>query len=278
MANSALVYLVPLLLTPVIAGAIRMFGGPERGARVAGIAVMIAFAFGWVLIVRPSWAPVDDISRIGHIALGASVLGLLLDLIGARRILIALATAGTVLVCAWSSYTDTLAVPAMDGPLLPVAVLAVVAFVILMRLDAVKAEGMSTLILLAMAALGISFMAQVVEDATLATSALVLALTVLGFTLPQSIAALPVGSSIILGGGSVLLAIAWALAHNHPETRLALLLVPMIFFAEGTAKRVPLPEARISTLLYPALLAVLAALPLVLAVLVTYATANMVTE
>ncbi len=278
MANSALVYLVPLLLTPVIAGAIRMFGGPERGARAAGVAVTFVFAVAWVLIVRPAWAPVDDISRIGHIGLGASVLGLLLDLIGARRFLIAVATAGTVLVCAWGSYTDTLALPTLDGPLSPVAVLAAVAFVILMRLDTVKSEGMSTLILLAMAALGISFMAQVVEDATLATSALLLALAVLGYTLPQSIAALPVGSSIILGGGSILLAVTWALAHNHPETRFALLLVPMIFFAEGTAKRVPLPEARISTLLYPLLLAVLAALPLVLAVLVTYATANILTE
>lgn len=274
MANSALVYLVPLLLTPVLAGALRVFGGPERGARVAGIAVMMSFALGWVLVVRPAWAPVDDISRIGHIALGTSVLALVLDLIAARRFLFAVAAAGTALVCTWGSYTDTLALPDASGPLLPVALLAVVAFVILMRLDAVKGEGMSTLILMAMAALGVAFMARVVDDFTVTASAFVLALAVLGFALAQMFAALPVGNSIVLGGGSVLLAITWALAHNHPETRLALLLVPMIFFAEGTAKRVPLPEAQISRLLYPLLLAVLAGLPLLLAVLVTYATAN----
>ncbi len=278
MAKSALLYLVPLLLTPVLAGAVRLLGGPERGARVAGMAVVPAFALGWVLIVRPAWAPVDDISRIGHIALGTTLLGLLLDLIAAGRFWRAVGAAGTVLVCAWGSYTDTLALPTAAAPLLPVALLAAVAFVILARLDAVRGEGATPLILMAMAGFGIFFMARVVGDTTVAASALILALAVLGFVLPQAIASLPVGNSIILGGGSVLLAVTWALAHNHPQTRLALLLVPMIFFAEGTAKRVPLPEARISGVLYPLLLAVLAGLPLVLAVLVTYATVNSAIE
>lgn len=278
MAKSAFLYLVPLLLTPMLAGAIRLFGGPERGARVAGISVMLGFSFGWMLIVRPAWMPVDDISRIGHIALGVAVLGLAFDLIGAKRFLFTVGAGGVALVCAWASYTGALVLPAGSGPFGVVALLAVVAFVVLMRLGAVKADGMSALILLSMAAFGIASMARVVDDAAVATSAAVLALAVLGFALPQSIAALPVGSSIILGGGGVLLAITWALAHNHPETRLALLLVPMIFFAEGTAKRVPLPEAQVSKLLYPVLLAILAALPLVLAVLLTYATANIATE
>jgi acyl-CoA synthetase (AMP-forming)/AMP-acid ligase II len=38
----------------------------------------------------------------------------------------------------------------------------------------------------------------------------------------------------------------------------------------GTAKRVPLPEARISTLLYPLVLTAVAALPLTLAVVLAY--------
>ena len=37
--KSALMYLVPFALTLALAGAIRFFGGAERGARAAGVAV-----------------------------------------------------------------------------------------------------------------------------------------------------------------------------------------------------------------------------------------------
>ena len=51
------------------------------------------------------------------------------------------------------------------------------------------------------------------------------------------------------------------------------MLLPLILFADGTARRVPLPKARISAILYPLILAGIAALPLALAVLVAYVTA-----
>src|SRR5262245_44889429 len=136
MLKSALLHLIPLLLTPLLACAIRLFGGPERGARVAGIAVMISFTAAWVYGVRPGWTPVTDLSRIGHIALGATAIGLALDLLAPPRIVAAIAGAIVVLVCAWGSYTASLAMPTAAGPLLPVAILAVVAFLILARLDA----------------------------------------------------------------------------------------------------------------------------------------------
>ena len=65
-----------------------------------------------------------------------------------------------------------------------------------------------------------------------------------------------------------------ALAERSPEAMLALLLLPLILFAEGTAERVPLPKARISAILYPLVLAGVAALPAALAVLVTYVMAH----
>jgi hypothetical protein len=278
MLKSVLVYLVPFVLTLAIAGVIRFLGGPERGARVAGVAVMIGFTASWVYFVRPGWMPVDDLSRIVHVALGASVVGLVLDLLSPRRLWAAAAAAVVVIVCTWSSVTGTLMPPtaATSAMILPTLVLGAVAFLVIARLDAARKHGITALVLLAVAALGLSAMAAVAGEARLATTGLVLASAIVAFGVLQSVVALPVNDSIILGTGSVVLALAWALGNARPEARLALLLVLLIFFAEGTARRVPLPKARISAFLYPLILAVLAGLPVALSVLVVYVTARIV--
>ena len=270
MLKSLLLYIAPLVLTPLLAGAIRLFGGPQRGARVAGLGVMVAFALSWVYFVRPGWAPVSDLTRIGHIALGATLVGFLLDLLSPPRFVAAVAGAIVILVSTWASVSGGLAIPSADGPIVLAAALAVIAFLILARMDAVRGQGVTAVVLMGIAAAGVAVIARVTHDPALATTGLILALALIAYAIPQAVAGLPVGDSIVLGAGGALLALTWAVAHAHPEIRLAMLLVPLIFFAEGTAKRVPLPQARISTLLYPLLLAVLAALPLGLAVLVAY--------
>ncbi len=250
-----------------------MGAGAERGARLASGAVMIGFLFSWVVVVKAPWMPVGDVARIGHIAFGATVLGLALDLMAPKRWLAALFAGGVVLVSAWGSVTGRMAVfvPSLsDGAL--VLVLAAVAFLILARLDAVRTRGVTPLVLLTVAALGVSAMAVLAGEARIASGALVLALAVAGFAGLRAFVALPVGDTLMLGGGVTLLALAWALGQGMPQTRLALLLIPLVFFAESTAQRVPLPKARISTILYPLVLTGVAALPCALAILVTYVT------
>jgi hypothetical protein len=274
MLDIALTYITPFALTLIIAGAIRLFGGPERGARAAGVGVMIGFAIAWVIFVRPGWWPVSDFTRIGHIALGATVVGLALDLLGPKRFWAAVAAAVVLLICAASSLTGKVALP--DPTLAAwgsVVVLALAAFLMLARLDALKGKGITAALLMTAALVGVAVMAAVAGDARLVTTGLILASAVCAFGVLQVAGGLPMGDSVLLGGGTTLFALAWALAHGHPETRLALLLLPLIFFAEGTANRVPLPQARISALLYPLVLAGLAALPVALAAFVVYVTA-----
>lgn len=274
MLKSALIHIVPFALALLWAGGLRVFGGPERAARGAGIGVMLAFAVSWVIFVKPGWAPVTDLTRIGHIALGAAVAGLALDLLAPRRFWAAAVAAIFLLGSAWSSVTGKLELPTAPNLdlLAPAAILAVLAFLGIARLDVLRTQGLTATILLAVSASGIAVMAAVAGDPKLAASGAILALAVLGYVVAQALFKVPVGDSIILGAGSALLAMAWTLGHMHPASRLALLLVPLIFFAEGTAKRVPLPQARISAVLYPLILVVLAALPVALAVLVVYVT------
>lgn len=275
MLKTALTYIVPFALTLIVAGAIRVFGGPERGARAAGVAVMTSFALAWVIFVRPGWTPVNDFTRIGHIGFGATVIGLALDLLAPKRLWAAVAAAIVLLVCAIGSITGKIALPAEPGfaGWADAVLLAVVAFLILARLDALKGRGMTAALLMTVALVGVAAMAGVAGDARLATTGLILASAIFAYGVLQAVFALPLGDSVLLGAGTTLFALAWALGHGHPEARLALLLLPLIFFAEGTANRVPLPKARISALLYPLVLAGLAALPVALAVLVVTVTA-----
>ena len=63
-----------------------------------------------------------------------------------------------------------------------------------------------------------------------------------------------------------------ALTQRNASTGVlaGLVILTLMLFAEGTARRVRLPKARISVLLYPLILAGIAALPLALAALVTF--------
>ncbi len=276
MLKTTLTYLTPFALTLVVAGAIRMFGGPERGARAAGVAVMTSFALTWVIFVRPGWTPVSDFTRIGHIGLGATVVGFALDLLAPKRFWAAAAAAIVLLVCASGSVTGKIALPSEIGLAgwTGTVLLALAAFLILARLDALKVRGMTAALLITVALIGVAAMASVVGDPRLASTGLILASAMFAYGLLQAVFGLPLGDSILLGAGTTLFALAWGLGHGHPEARLALLLLPLIFFAEGTANRVPLPQARISAFLYPLVLAGLAALPVALAVLVVMVTAG----
>jgi hypothetical protein len=276
MSHSALILILPFVLTLVIAGALRFALGPERGPRLAGVAVMISFAVSWSLLVKPGWAPVDDLRRIGHIALGAGISGLLIDFFTLRRLWAAVVSAIVIVVGAWSSVTGALLLPTMadTSALAMTAILALAAFLFIARLDVLRTQGMTAVLLIGVAAFGLSAVAHVADTPQLASTGLILGLVMLAYAVLQAVIDLVVADVIILGAGSTLLAITMALARAEPEARFALLLVPLIFFAEGTARRVPLPQARISVILYPLVLVGLAALPLALAVLVTYVTAR----
>ena len=104
--------------------------------------------------------------------------------------------------------------------------------------------------------------------------ALVLAATLTGYMIFVLVTGAAVSDGAILVSGAPMLALVWALAQRHPDMRLALLCLPLVLFAEATAQRVPLPAARISTLLYPLILAGLVSVPLVLAALISFVTSK----
>ena len=264
-------------LTLVMTGAARLGLGPERGPRLAGAAVMAGFLVAWAALSPPPMMPVEPFGRAFHIALGAGLIGALLDYF-VRRTWASIAGAVVIVaVCAFASVTGSL----WPHGHLPwervglIALLAAVALASLARLDRLRSQADTTvLIIIAMLAAALSTVAAIAGDALPAATALMLSGAVLAYGVMGLGVALPVGDSIIIGAGMALLALVWAVVARDPAARPALVLLPLILFADGTARRVPLPKARISAFLYPLILAGTAALPLVLAALVAWVTAT----
>lgn len=201
------------------------------------------------------------------------LVGALVDVFLRRRIATFVGAVGVVLVSAWASATGTL----HPMPLTPhlatlVALYSAIALLVLWRLDRMRQNDVSVLVVLAMLAFALAALGVVVRNDPLAGTGVMLGLAVAAYALIAAVLALPVGDAVVLGTGATALAVAFALAALHPAVRLGLALVPLILFADGTARRVPLPKARIAVFLYPLLLAGICALPLILAALVAYVT------
>lgn len=266
---------LPFALTLVFTGALRLGLGAERGARLAGAAVIAGFLIAWAIVWRPGWMPAEPFARIGHIALGALLMGLLVDALIRRRFATFIAAVGVVAVSVVASVTGTLTPrwPLPGDSLILIGALTVLALAVLARLDRLRADATVVLVITAMLALAVAAVAAVAHDVPLSVTAVMLALSVAAYAVIAALIPLPVGDAIVLGAGATLLALTWALAATHPAVRPALLLLPLMLFADGTARRVPLPKARISAVLFPVVLAGVAGLPLILAAAVAYVTA-----
>ena len=270
--ESLLIIFLPIVFTVVVAGVIRAAAGAERGARLAGIAVIGGFIASWGFLLTPGWLPADSLGRIGHIAGGAAMAGMVLDFFGPKRFWSA-ATAGVViLVSTLASLNNGLALNGDLSAASAVSVLALSsgALLAIARLDRMREQRAVAFMTIIMVALALAAQAAIVGDGDLAATALMLALAVGAYAVFQVAVSLMLGDSIVLGAGASLLAIAWALSERDPSTRIGLVLVPLILFTEGTAKHIPLPAARISMFIYPLGLAGVAALPLALGALITF--------
>lgn len=270
--NLLLVVLLPVLLTISAAAAIRAAGGAERGARIAGASIAVGFLSSWFFLLSPGWMPVGAFERIGHIVIGAALVGLLLDLLSPKRFWSALAASVVILASTWASLNDGLTPseslsPTMAGGLVA---LFVIAFLFIARLDQIREQQAVSFVTMCMVALALIVQAALVGDRDIAVTALLLLMTIGAFALTQLFVPVVLGDGVILSVGAALLAIAWVLVERDPSVQIGMALIPLILFADGTAKRVPLPAARISTVLYPLVLAGIAALPLGLGALITF--------
>ena len=280
MLASSFVLLIPFALGLAIPVSLRFALGPERAQRFLGLGLPLAFLIAWGILVGPGWQAYDSLGRIGHIVFGGMLLGLALDLFIQRRVLVVTAGAIYLAICAWAAVNGGLWPRQMPSLVALVGFIgsATIAFGLFWRIDQLRrsaqphiAASTATLLQVALTALSLAAVAAVVGDVPLRATAAIFALAIAGLLVFGALFALELANLTLLVAAGGLFAIAWALIERTPGTAVGVGVSVLILFADGTVRRVPLPQAGISRFLYPLILAATALGPILLAVLLTVA-------
>jgi hypothetical protein len=267
-------YAVPFVLTLAVTGVVRLSAGAERAAKFASVALPLGFLMGWAIVVAPGWHAYDAVGRIGHMVLGAAVVGLALDVWQPRRALAVPVLLLFIVGSAWAEANGGLLPRARPDGTVLAGFLAMIAAGCglgwrLWRLSVtavpVGTPSAAILVLLVMLALALAAVAAASGQDTLRATGLVLALALAAYLTWTWMTALPVPGAALVSAAAGLLAFAWALAERSAATLPGIALAALILFADGTARRIPLPRAGISSVIYPLVLAGIALLPLLLA-------------
>ncbi|MBT4741047.1 MAG: hypothetical protein HN793_12415 [Rhodospirillaceae bacterium] len=273
MAGLLLPYFIPFGVALATAGVLRLLAGPERGARVAGLSILFGFAAAWHWLLLAPWVPVDPLSRVIHIAIGGFAIGFIFDLVRPRRSWMIAIVIIYALGSVWSAISGGLLGPAPDeaGGWLRLVFYLLFWAGLISRLNTVQAEGPSGLVICFMLASGLGLIGQMSGEGAIAAAAYCLAAALAGYLALSWILALAVGNAVILGGGGAVLAVAMALADPVSQaSAIALSLLILVPFADGTAKRIPLGPTALRPAVYPLALMGVAMLPVCLAAVTAF--------
>jgi len=256
--------LLPFAAAMLLAGLIRLAGGPTRGARLADSAVGLAFLLAFIALF-------GSLPILGHpphtlvaetVALGTA-LGLALTLAG-RAGQIAAIVAPLALVL----WRYGLALPHLPWrALLPAGAVAAGGVAVLRQLQASAGRGAVPIVLSAVAALDLAGIAAFFAAEGVMRLALALAAALAGFLAwnwpnPRW----PLGPAGWLAAGGALLAMALSLAGESLLALVPLSLLALVFFVEPAAARLGAGSGLIGRALAPIVLGLTAALPALAAI------------
>lgn len=254
---------LPLAVSLVACGLVRLIGGPSRGPLVASVAVSIGFLAAYLTISGvPPFPPRASSQKLAYLTLAGAGLGLVLDSLRLDRG----PSRGTMLV-ALGLGVGWLAWPKLRS-FEPAIVLTVSAVwigtaTVLVRLYAVRARGSDGAMLLLVAALGLAAVSFLGRSASYAQLAAALAAATGGFMLWNwPVARFPFAAAGVLGAGGAFGAMATNVLLYTKASPIALALLLSAFFVDVLADRVPLPPGRFGQSLRPIVLAALASIPL----------------
>ena len=273
LVGSVLPYLIPFGVALAAAGVLRLVTGPDRGAHIAGISILIGFAAAWNWLLLMPWIPYDTLSRVVHIAIGGFMAGLALDLMQLRRTWAVAIIIVFALGCVWATISGALlgAPPDEAGGWLRFGLYILVWLGLFARLNTLKQEGPTALVTVLMLAMGLGLIGQMSGEGAIAAAAYCLAAALTGYLVLVWALALAIGDAVVLGGGGAVLGLAMALAEpDSTASAVALLFLLLVLFADGTAKRLPLGPSALRPALYPLALIGVAILPVSMAAIISF--------
>jgi len=252
---------------------VRLAAGPERGPRLAAGAVGLGLIAALFAVPGFAWSAVGPLDRIGHILIGALIVGVALDAFKPPRVVEGALLAVFALGCGWASALGGL-IPNITPSAVRVGLALALGLVwlgMILRFGALNAHKPTNLVVLIAAAAGVALLAAIAGDGALTLVALSLAAALFAFATLNVVWAMALGHGAVVPAAAGLVACAWALSQRHPETLLGLGVLTLVLFAERTARRLPLPKSGIAPYLYLAVLAACCAIPVVIAALLVSA-------
>ena len=272
----AIAYIAPFLLALAGVVVVRWFAGAEHASRWGGLAAAVGFFIGWQILVDPAWSPKTAHDRIGHIVLGATLVGLAADVWPARRWLRTTLMLGLVLGSAWISVSGGITLKTLPelGAAIAGVTLAIAWLGTAARYSMLREQGATFSVIVVSGLLGVAVVAGVSGDAVVTKATFAAASAWLGHAIGCRLVGVPPSWTALSLATAATFAAAWALAVGKPAAIPGLALLLFVLFADRTARRVPMPGGRISDFLYIAVLAGAASIPVILAAVVTAARIN----
>ena len=276
MFKTYLPYIVAFVAASISVIGIRTAVGPERGARLAGVGAALGILAALFFVAGFSWTAAGPLNRIGHIVIGAVVVGTVLDALKPatplRWILFTLFSLG----CGWASAVNGL-LPKIAPTGLQVGLALALALLwlgMIVRFSKPQAHQATTLVVVIAVGAGIAVLASLSGDSVLTSVALSVVAALFALAMCSLFASFELGNAVIVPVTASAVAMAWALAQRHPETLIGLAVLTLVLFAERTARRVPMPKGGIAAYLYLAVLAAFCAIPIVIAAVLVSAAAR----
>ena len=258
--------LQPVILAFALTGIIRWSGGSRWGVRLAIAAVIVTLLITTLqLLGMPPWPPLTGTQKIPYVVTTGLLLGIGLDTPPHRR------TKVLVIGLVWLTLVHLwLAWPQLRNPTLSLIVqfgaLCTIAALIFWRVVSLREQELTPVVMTLSAAIGVAGVAFISGSLSIAQLSAALAAALGGFALWNwPTLRFPFGTVGIVGVVSALLTLAALTLFLTDASPIALTTLVLVFFANTVSARLtPKPES-LRRLLDPVLLTLVAAIPIVLA-------------
>lgn len=260
--------LLPLLIAFALSGAIRYIGGVHWGSRLAGAAISASMLIAIVqLLGLPPWIPRTGMQKLFYVVAVGLLFGATVELQAQNRN----RTFSAGLVGLTLSYL-WLAWPQLNNPsfslIAQLGMLYFVAAVSFWRLAELREQNLTPIVMLVLAAIGLAGVAFVSGSLSIAQLSIALAAAAGGFALWNwPVYRFPFGTVGVTGSGIAFLALLAVTLLLTDASPIALTTLILIFFANIISRRLPGGTGRLRDVLDPIYLALVAAIPTGLAII-----------
>ena len=256
-----------MVIAFALTGFVRLVGGPQWGSRLASVAIIATLLIAiWQLLGIPPWLPRTGMQKLAYVVLVSLLLSVVVETrLHNRGRILALGLAWLTLGYLWLAWPQlrywsfTL--------IAPLGLIYTIAIVSLWRLVELRQQGLTPVVMLLLAALGLAGVAFVSGSLSIAQLSAALAAALGGFALWNwPVVRFSFGAVGVIGAGTALLALVVVTFLLTDASPIALVVLVLILFANSVSRRIPTRTEKLRRILGPIYLSLIAAIPAILAI------------